>query len=409
MKYSSLRTMSSSMVARKHNAPTPDFMPDQKVSLLSSGRSYFEMLIQLIEQAQENIHFQVYIYEADETGQEVANALIRAARRGVKIYILVDGYGSQGLKRSFFGQFKENGIHFRFFKPLFKSKDFYVGRRMHQKVVVIDAQYAFVTGINVGDRYNDKPGQPAWLDFGVCVAGEVATRLCELCWTTWRNFKRIRNAPCIPLQTPLQVELQHTGNIRIRRNDWVRRKHEISDTYKEILRKARSRVIILSSYFLPGYAVRQDIKAARRNGVEVALIICSRMDVPLVKDAERFMYSWLFRHGVKIYEYAGNILHGKLAVCDDEWMTIGSFNVNDLSARASIELNLDIQSRPFVHDVIKQMEDIMNRQAIAVNAEAFARTNTLWNQFTQWFAFKFLRLIFFLGTFYMKQEDPRGN
>lgn len=382
------------------------FTPNQDITLLSSGRAYFEQLVQLIRGAKVSIHLQVYIYEPDETGQEVANALIQAAKRQVKVYILVDGYGSQVLKKEFTKQFRENGIHFRFFKPLFKSKDFYIGRRMHQKVLVVDAQYAVVTGINIGDRYNDKQNIAAWLDFGVCVKGEIAVKLCELCWTTWRNFKRMKHAPCKPTSLLRQFEGGHTGAVRMRRNDWVRQKHEISDTYKAILRKARSRVIMLSSYFLPGYAVRQDIKAARRNGVDVVLIVCSRMDVPLVKDAERFMYSWLFRHGVKIYEYSGNILHGKLATCDDEWVTIGSFNVNDLSARASIELNLDIRSKPFVAEVVREMEHIINSQAISVNADEFARSNTLLNQFIQWFAFKFLRVIFFLGTFYMKQESP---
>jgi len=393
----------------KYITQTPSYLPNQRVKLLSSGQSYFKLLIQLIDQATQCIHLQVYIYEPDDTGQEVADALIRAAKRGVKIYVLVDGYGSQGLKRTFFNQFTDNGIHFRFFQPLFKSKDFYLGRRMHQKVVVVDARHALVTGINIGDRYNDKPGQPAWLDFGVHVTGEIAVKLCQLCWTTWRNFKRIKNAPCDPVASVMEASDLHTAEVRIRRNDWVRRKHEISDTYKEILQQAKDRVIILSSYFLPGYAVRQDIKAARRRGVEVELIICSRMDVPLVKDAERFMYDWLLKHGVRIHEYAGNILHGKLAVCDAEWMTIGSFNVNDLSARASVELNLDIRSGVFTEMVVAQMEEIMRSKAIFVNETAFARTNTIWNRFFQWFAFKFLRLLFFMGTFYMRQEDPRGN
>ncbi|WP_353182764.1 phospholipase D-like domain-containing protein [Parapedobacter lycopersici] len=393
----------------KHSASDPDFTSDQKIKLLSSGRAYFELLIRLIEHARENIQLQVYIYEPDETGQQVADALIRAAKRKVKVYILVDGYGSQGLKRSFFRQFRENGIHFRFFKPLFKSRDFYVGRRMHQKMLVVDAQYAIVTGINIGNRYNDKPGQPAWLDFGVYIAGEVAVWLCKWGWTTWRNFKRIKNAPCGPPLTAVDFGYDHIGTVRVRRNDWVRRKYEISDTYKAILGKAQTRVIILSSYFLPGYAVREDIKGARRRGVQVEVIVCSRMDVPLVKDAERFMYSWLLRQGVKIYEYSGNILHGKLATCDDEWMTIGSFNVNDLSARASIELNVDIKSKPFVREVTDKMEYIMSRKAMRVNADNFTQHNGWWHRLIQWFAFKFLRLIFFLGTFYIKQEDPRGN
>jgi len=112
--------------------PNSDFSSNHKVRLLTGGRTFFSLLVRLINRAQESIHLQVYIYEADATGQLVADALIDAAKRGVDVHVLVDGYGSQGLKSTFTSQFVENGVHFRVFEPLFKSKHFYIGRRMHQ-------------------------------------------------------------------------------------------------------------------------------------------------------------------------------------------------------------------------------------------------------------------------------------
>ncbi|WP_257670556.1 phospholipase D-like domain-containing protein [Parapedobacter tibetensis] len=394
----------------KKTANHQDYYPNQKVRLLLGGNAYFTLLIQLIEQAKEHIHLQVYIYEPDETGQQVADALIAAAKRGVTVYILVDGYGSQGLKKTFTRQFEENGVHFRFFEPLFKSKNFYVGRRMHQKVFVVDAHCALVTGANIGDRYNDKPGQAAWLDFALYVEGEIAIKLCELCWMTWKNFQRIRHIPrCEVYPTKIDFGPKETCAVRMCRNDWVRRKHEISRTYAQILRNAEAKVIILSSYFLPGTAIQNHIKAAVKRGVNVRLIICSRMDVPLVKDAERFMYGWLLRHHVEIYEYTGEMLHGKLATCDEEWMTIGSFNVNDLSAKVSVELNLDVQGEAFVQHTIRELESIMQNHCIRVCPDSFSNNNGLLTRFMRWFSFKMLRIIFFLGTFYMKQEKRRND
>ncbi|MBK1441579.1 hypothetical protein JHJ32_16390 [Parapedobacter sp. ISTM3] len=388
-----------------------DYLPNHQVRLLTGGKTFFSLLVQLIEHAQESIHLQVYIYEADETGQLVADALIAAAKRGVAVYLLVDGYGSQALKKTFISQFVENGIHFRVFEPLFRSKRFYIGRRMHQKVLVVDARYAVVTGTNIGDRYNDKPGKPAWLDFALCVQGEVAVRLCELCWAMWKNLQRMKSVPerCRPADTEIAFGSEHVGAVRIRRNDWVRRKYDITRTYKAIFRKAKKKVILLSSYFLPGATVRRDITMAVKRGVTIQLIVCSRMDVPLVKDAERSMYEWLLQHGVEIYEYTGNMLHGKLATCDDEWLTIGSFNVNDLSARVSVELNLDVQGKSFVRQTIGELEYIMQNHCTRVNPSDFAAKTTLLSRLIRWFSFKILRLIFFLGTFYMKQETyPRS-
>lgn len=387
------------------------YLPDQKVRLLFGGKPYFDLLLDLINHAVKSIHLQVYIFEGDGTGQRVADALVVAANRGVSVHVLVDGYGSQALSRPFIAQFRENGIHFRVFEPLLKSKRFYIGRRMHQKVVVVDAWYAVITGANIGDKYNDRPGQSAWLDFALFVEGETAAALCAWCWTTWKNFRRVRRLPtaCKPSAQPVDFGHDAVCPVRMRRNDWVRRKYDISRSYKEILRNAKHQVVLVSSYFLPGPTIRRDIDSAVKRGVRVQVLVCNRMDVPLVKDAERYMYNWLLEHKVEIYEYIGNMLHGKLAVCDDEWLTIGSFNVNDLSARVSVELNLDVQGTPFVRPVVDKLRELMDSHCVRIRNADFEAGNNLPTRFKRWVAFKMLRVIFFLGTFYIKQEQPAAH
>lgn len=384
------------------------FIPDHQVRLLSGGATYFDLLIQLLENAHTQVHLQVYAFESDETGQLVVDALVNAANRGVAVYVVVDGYGSQTLSNAIVDQFREGGVHFRFFEPLLRNKNFYLGRRMHHKVLVVDAQYAIVTGANIGNKYNDLPGRKAWLDFAVCVEGAVVQDLYQVCWAIWRNVKRkrVENFPCDLNSRHLDLDLglEREVEIRIRRNDWVRRKYEISSTYRDILTQAQSRVILLSSYFLPGHILLRAIASAAKRGVRIQVMVCSHMDVPLVKSAERFMYNWLLRHGVEIFEYTGNMLHGKLAICDQRWMTVGSFNLNDLSARLSIELNLDVASETILNQAVHELEHLQQHHCVRISADTFQAGDNFLKQIGRWFAFRILRFLFFCGTFYVKQD-----
>jgi cardiolipin synthase len=115
-----------------------------KIKLVRGGKPYFHQLIDMINRAQEIIQFQVYIFDYDETGKAVAAALIEAAKRGVQVYLMADGYASQKLPRSFIHEAEQSGIHFRFFEPLFKSRNSYFGRRMHHKVIVADNRFGLV-------------------------------------------------------------------------------------------------------------------------------------------------------------------------------------------------------------------------------------------------------------------------
>ncbi|MGV3762226.1 phospholipase D-like domain-containing protein [Parapedobacter sp.] len=384
------------------------FVSNHQVRLLWGGRAYFDLLLKLIGQARESIHLQVYIFESDATGDRIAEALIGAAASGVAVYVLVDGYGSQRLPKAFGARLREGGVHFRVFEPLLRSRHFYFGRRLHRKVLVVDARYAVITGVNIGNKYNDLPSQAAWLDAAVCLEGEVASHLCNACLMTWKNFQFIKrfSESCRPAQTAIDFGQTHRCALRMRRNDWVRRKYEISRTYREIFHDAKEDVILLSSYFLPGRAMQKDIEMAANRGVRIRVIICSRMDVPLVKDAERYMYDWLLRHGVEIYEYRGNMLHGKLATSDRKWMTVGSFNINDLSARVSIELNIDLRGEAVVRQAIVEMEKIIANDCERITRGNIKLKNSMPARFVRWWAFRVLRVLFFLGTFYMRQEKP---
>ncbi len=375
-----------------------------KVRLVHGGHDYFSTLVQMIDQARSTIHLQTYIYEQDATGRMVSEALIRAARRNVQVFILLDGYASQDLSKQFINDWKTAGIRFRWFWPLFKSRKFYLGRRLHHKVVVTDAAYGLAGGVNISDRYNDIDGKKAWLDRALFVEGEAALKLHIICRDMftkayWKKEASKEHFDWVPGLTPQEECL-----VRVRRNDWVQGKSQISGSYLQMFRNARSRITILSSYFLPGTLFRKQMALAAKKGVVIKVIVGGISDVQISRQAERYMYRWLFRNNIQVYEYQDTVLHGKMAVYDGEWMTNGSYNVNKISAYASVELNMDVRNDAFALLVEKELETIIRDHCVRMTPENFLRHNSPPKRLLQWIAFQTIRLLFFLFTFYFKQE-----
>ena len=392
------------MRQKKQQIPS-GYTTKNKVKLIRGGAPYFHLLQQLIEQALDTIHLQFYIYDDDETGKQIAGALIAAARRNVQVYLIADGYASQALPHAFIQRLKEAGIHFRFFEPILKSKYFYFGRRMHHKLVVVDAKYAMAGGVNISNRYNDMPEKPAWLDFALYAEGEICKQLCVLCWKTWKGYPSTMGiTPCEEKAVHFNINPTELSMVRMRRNDWVRSKNEISKSYVEMLIHASSHVTILCSYFLPGALIRKNISRAVKRGIKVKIIIAGLSDLITTKLAERYMYDWLLRNNIEIYEYQKNILHGKIAVCDSNWLTIGSYNVNNVSAYASIELNLDVINPSFAKEVEQTLEDIIAKDCKQVTTETHIHTKNIFKQFSRWCAYQFIRVAFYLFTFYFKHK-----
>jgi len=310
------------------------------------------------------------------------------------------------MSQNFIDELRESGIHFRFFEPFFKSKHFYFGRRMHHKVFVADAKFAVAGGINIANRYNDMPGKPAWLDFSLYADGEIARELCVLCWKTWNSFPaKMGITPCEEKQLLFDFKDEETSRVRMRRNDWIRRKNEISATYIEMFRNTRSHITILSSYFLPGKIIRSLLSNAAKRGVKIKVITAGPSDIMLAKHAERWIYDWLLRNKIELYEYQPAVLHAKVALCDSEWLTIGSYNVNNISAYASIELNLDVRNADFVTGVEQTLETIVQNECVAITKEGHIQAKNIFKQFIRWGSYQIIRIVFYLLTFYYKQTD----
>lgn len=380
------------------------FTGPNQVQLVRGGKDYFDLLHRLIRDAKETIHLQTYIFDEDETGRAVAEALMDAARRKVAVFVLVDGYASRGLSKEFVQTIRESGVCFRFFEPVFKSSNFYFGRRMHHKIFVADAMHALTGGINISNRYNDMPGEPAWLDFGLYAYGKAAREFCALCSRTWRGFKTSIKVPrCPSFQAEKGKESGTESLVRIRQNDWVRGLNQISKSYLEIFSKAQSHITIMSSYFLPGDRFKRYLKRAAKRGVKIKVVVAGYSDVLIAKNAEKYIYDWLLRHNIAIYEVQHRVLHAKVATCDSRWMTVGSFNVNDISAHASIEANVDIIDTGFVTEAEQLLEHIIATECQRVT-ESKHKSSSIVRRFLRWLAYQTFRFILFLFTFYFKQK-----
>lgn len=384
--------------------PSFAYTQHNTAKLIRGGKEYFSILKDLIDNAQHTIHLQVYIFDEDETGTLIAEALMAAARRGVSVFLMPDGYASQHLSASFIHQLEQAGIHFRFFQPLLKSDHFYFGRRLHHKVFVADARFCLVGGVNISNKYNDGFGKPAWLDWALLGEGDIAPELVKVCLELWTKSNRERRkiswhaAPSIHLP-------QHISPIRIRRNDWVQKRNQITQSYLEMFKQAHSHIYIMSSYFLPGMQLRKKMARAARRGVKIKLVLAGVSDVMLSKHAERYIYRWIFKNNIEVYEYNQSVLHAKISTYDGKWATIGSYNVNNISAFASIELNLDVKLDAFAVNVQEHIEAVIKQDCERITEEDFRTRYHWWKRIYQQCCYQVVRLIFFVFTFYFRQQS----
>ncbi|MCS6930338.1 MAG: phospholipase D-like domain-containing protein [Saprospiraceae bacterium] len=361
----------------------------EQVEFIPSGEPYFRRLITLIAEAQKTFHLQVYIFADDRTGTEVAEALRAAARRGVQVRVIVDGFGSSALPNAFVERMQADGVHFRFFKHWLSLKRWQGGRTLHQKVAVADARRALIGGINIADRYRGTPEEPAWLDLAVYIEGEVCRYLNDLCddifyhhywkrrwpqrkdWTAW--IAAVGKTAWLP---PPPRE----GLVRFRLNDWLRRKSEVFYSYLHAIRDAKHSLTLIASYFLPGPAIRQRLERAVKRGVLVRLLLSGPSDVPLMKWAERYVAYDLIRKGVHVFLWQHSVMHGKAILVDGQWASVGSFNLNPLSRFRSLEMNVDVADPTFVRTLCDYIETLFEQYCVQITAERLPEFANFWTR-----------------------------
>jgi cardiolipin synthase len=367
----------------------------EKITLVHSGVDYFSRLERIILESKSEIHIQTYIFDYDSTGKKIIEALKKAASRKVKINILIDGFGSLSFPTEIMNELKKEGIDIRIFSPFFSVNSLYIGRRLHHKIVVIDAKTALIGGINIADKYHGTEKTAPWLDYAVEINDEnIAESVQKLCRDIYFKNRIIRRK-----EIKSVFETSGGTTIKVLQNDWLKRKNEIFKAYINKIHNAEKEIVILSSYFLPGKRLTNALKKASRKGVKVKLILSGISDVPLARKASCYLYAKLLRYNIELFEWKKSVLHGKIAVIDTNWTTIGSFNLNNLSSYASIEMNVGIDSAEFANTYLIHLNEII-AQCDEITPETLKVKYGLTSKFANWVSYWTTRTIEIMVTYF---------
>ncbi|MCS3468593.1 cardiolipin synthase [Pseudomonas sp. JUb42] len=340
-----------------------------RVQLLINGEDYYPRVFDSIRQAREEVLLETFIIFADKVGQALQEALIEAAQRGVRVEVAVDGYGTADLSESFLGAMTNVGIRIHFFDPAPRHVGVRTNlfRRLHRKIVVIDGQRAFIGGINYGADHLTDFGIMAKQDYAVEVTGPVVAQI----------HASSRRLMAEVLDPPSQVKplTQPIGQARaiLLERDNQQHTNDIEDQYLEAIRAARTRLVVANAYFFPGYRLVKEMRNAARRGVNVTLILQGQPDQRWVRAFSRLLYNRLLRDGVTILEYTQRPLHGKVALVDDEWATVGSSNLDPLSLALNLEANLFIRDRAFNQQLHAHLTELGERHCKRISLERMIR------------------------------------
>jgi len=362
------------------------------IELLRSGNSYFEALERVIDQARDFLHFHTYILDEDETGLRIVESLIRAAKRGVRVYLLLDAFGTKYLSGTLVRNIEEAGILFRFFSPTFITKGYHLSLRLHTKVLLADGETAIIGGMNIADRYHGTSLKKEWLDFAVLFRGPECAHLLTILQKLWnKRFIPVRERS---REIISDVRLCDDDiNLKILQNNWYRNKIEILKSYRNAFRDARENMIIFASYFLPGRNERRLLKNASNRGVNITVVLSAESDAPIFKRATGFLYEFILRNNIKIYEYLPSNLHAKVATADGKWCTIGSYNLNHLSDYGSVEINVGILDDEFTGRFEEELWGIIRNDCREVTFDEFTRKRTIISRLSGWFSYQMIRLM----------------
>lgn len=368
-----------------------DYSEGHYVELLQSGEPFFAANIRAIDEARHYIHFQSYIVDEDETGLRIIDALVRAARRGVRTYLLLDAFGTKYLTGELIKKIEGSGILLRFFSPVFITKGFQLSLRLHHKVLLTDGELAIIGGLNFANRYHGTSEKKEWLDFAVLLKGPECIHINSILRKLWNKtfISREERSNEIIHSTNIYEE---NIKVRITENNWYRNKIEILRSYRSAFKHAHNHMIIFASYFLPGRLERKLLRLASARGVDIKIVLAGESDAPLFKRATGFLYDFILRNKIKIYEYLPSNLHAKAATVDGNWCTIGSYNLNHISDYASIEMNVNILDKAFTENFEKILLNIIKKDCRQITFEEYMRRKTWFSQLLGWASYQMIRL-----------------
>lgn len=340
-----------------------------QLRLLINGEGYYPRAFECIRAAQVEVLLETFIIFEDKVGLELQQALIDAARRGVRVVVAVDGYGTADLGRDYVVALTAAGVKVQVFDPSPKRLGMRTNlfRRLHRKLLVIDGERAFIGGINYSADHLGDFGKMAKQDYAVEVRGPVVADL----HAAMLRFLR----PALNEASPATPSAQPLGCARVKLVERDNEHHTtaIEDEHLAAFEAAQRRLVVANAYFFPGYRVLRALRNAARRGVAVTLILQGQPDMRWAQAFSRLLYNYLLRDGVVIHEYCQRPLHGKVALVDDEWVTVGSSNLDPLSLALNLEANLIIRDRDFNQQLHEHLQQLSAQHCQRVELERVVR------------------------------------
>ena len=387
-----------------------------QVELLFTGQAFFPALIAALDGAQSEVRLETYIFHEDAAGAQVVDALERAALRGVRVYVVVDGIGTPHMPAAWVERLQRSGAQWQQFLPLGALGLFISGRwrRLHRKLCVVDGKTAFCGGINVLDdlvELHHGPQSSPRFDFAVRVHGPLVADVWASMEQFWRRlqltreaehgqfqeFKRTLDAHHAALHaaaaTPEELGGVHAALVL---RDNVRNRTRIERAYRQAIAHAKSEVVIANAYFLPGIKLRRALVHAVQRGVKVRLLLQGRYEFFMQFHAAKPFYGALLDAGVEIHEYQSGFLHAKVAVVDGKWATVGSSNLDPLSLLLAREANVVVGDAAFAHQLLAHLNHAMRNHSVQLDATQFSN-RPLWQRLKDRLAYGLMRLTLFLS------------
>lgn len=349
--------------------PTETWVGGNHVRLITAGDVAFTRMLEVIDSAERSVWLEMYWFAADQVGLRFFRALTAALERGLQVVVLYDAWGSFGTPRVHFEKLREQGALVGEFNPISPlEQQFRVAsltRRNHRKLLIVDGRFAFTGGQNIADHWNATEEGTRWRDEVLEVSGPVVRVLEQTFLESWAEQadwgKRGRvESLCLPTAQSEVPPFVDGVRVAVLTQAGLGQKRFALRAYLQRLRAANRSIHIANAYFVPNPTIVRSLVSAAKRGVEVRIIVAGKSDVPLVTIASRAVWAKLLRAGVKLFEWRRSVLHSKLAVTDETWVTAGSFNLDYLSLRRNRELNLAVDDPGFACQVNREFEAMVS-------------------------------------------------
>jgi len=318
-------------------------IPGNRVRLLSDGPETYDVMLDLIARAERRIHLENYIIRDDDTGRRFAQALAAQARAGVQVRVMYDRLGSFATGRAYWRGLRDAGVEVRGFNPPQLLRIFANLTRNHRKLLVTDSRQAVIGGQCIGDEWagDAARGIPPWRDTGVSIAGPAACALDFAFATTWAV-----SGPPLAAEE-LTAEAEPGGDARVRVIVGEPGRERAYRALEYVTAGSIDRLWITDAYLVPPPRLFEALVDAARDGADIRLLVPGTSDVPLVRNLTRIGYRRLLRAGIRIFEWAGPMLHAKTLVADGRWARVGTSNLNASSLLGNYELDVLIEDEAF--------------------------------------------------------------